>query len=86
MFPVCKKIIIKLSPYNPMYRLVKISPTGLQFIGKSHFVVKKSTICCCICLECSLQVHSFLFCDDILQAKKQTEETRFSFFLQTKQR
>ena len=46
---------------NNKMRLVKISPTGLQLIGKSHFVVKKYAICCCICLEFSLQNHSFPF-------------------------
>ena len=33
----------------------KISPTCLFLIGKSHFAAKKSAICFCICLECSLQ-------------------------------
>ena len=62
IFPVCKKEIIKLAAYNynPMNSFVRISPTGLQFI-KSHFVAKKNAICCCICLEYSLQNHSFPF-------------------------
>ena len=52
-------------------RFVKISLTGLQLINKSHFVTKKSAICCCICLECSKnKISLFRLGVDILQKER----------------
>ena len=71
-----------------MNRLVKISPNCLQFIGKSHFVAKKSLIVNVDAYVWNVfyKITLFRSGDDILQTKKQTEETIFSFLILAKQR
>ena len=82
MFLVCK-IFNEYKKFKTC--LVKISPTGLQLIGKSYFVAINYAICCSYAWNVLCKFTLFHFGDDILQTNKQTGETLFSFLLQAKQ-
>ena len=59
--------------------LVKISPTGLQLIGKSHYVAKKNQqYVAAYAWNVLYKITLFCFGDDILLTNKQTYETIFS--------